>query len=42
MLTRRVLEGLSRIPWLTISITTKSSLVARDVGLLVELSGGTR
>jgi DNA repair photolyase len=38
MLTRRVLEAFRGFRGLTISITTKSSLVARDVGLLVELS----
>ena len=38
LLTRRVLEAFRGFRGLTISITTKSSLVARDVGLLVELS----
>jgi len=38
LLTRRVLESFRGFHGLTISITTKSSLVARDVDLLVELS----
>ena len=38
LLTRRLLETFRGFKGLTISITTKSSLVARDVGLLVELS----
>jgi DNA repair photolyase len=38
LLTRRVLETFRRYQGLTISITTKSSLVARDVDLLVELA----
>ncbi len=38
LLTRRVLEAFRGFRGLTLSITTKSSLVARDVGLLVELS----
>ena len=38
MLTRRVLEAFRGFRGLTISITTKSSLVARDVELLAELS----
>lgn len=37
-LTRRVLEAFRGFKGLTISITTKSALVARDVGLLVELA----
>ena len=38
LLTRRLLETFRGFKGLTISITTKSSLVARDVALLVELS----
>ena len=38
LLTRRVLESFRGFKGLSISITTKSALVARDVGLLVELS----
>ena len=38
LLTRRLLEAFRGFKGLTISITTKSSLVARDVALLVELS----
>jgi DNA repair photolyase len=38
MLTRRVLEAFRGFRGLTISITTKSALVARDADLLVELS----
>ena len=37
-LTRRVLEAFRGFKGLTISVTTKSALVARDVGLLVELA----
>ena len=37
-LTRRVLEAFRGFKGLTLSITTKSALVARDVGLLVELA----
>jgi DNA repair photolyase len=38
LLTRRLLETFRGFKGLTLSITTKSSLVARDVGLLVELA----
>jgi DNA repair photolyase len=36
--TRRLLEAARAVPGLRLSITTKSSLVARDAGLLAELS----
>jgi DNA repair photolyase len=39
--TRRVLEAAREVPGLLLSITTKSTLVARDAGLLREIAAGS-